>query len=139
MHSYRYQRRLHWSECDPGGIVFAPHYMRWIIDGVNEMLLSLGFDPNQLIDERSRGALPLLQLEMKCYHPPKLHETVTHEIEVEKLGSKSLTFRHRILRDEVLMMEATETRVWGIHALHDAASLKAVQIPEDVRTALSVS
>jgi 4-hydroxybenzoyl-CoA thioesterase len=139
MHMYRYERRLHWSECDPGGIIYVPHYLRWMTEGLNEMILRLGFDPNGLIDDRTRSGLPLLKLSMEFFNAPRLHEVVTHEIAVEKLGTKSLVFRHRVLREQLVLMEATETRVWGTHNLHDPTSLKAIEIPVSVRAALSHS
>ena len=46
MSSYSYSRRLNWSECDPGGIVFFPNYARWAVDGLNEMFQSDGYTPN---------------------------------------------------------------------------------------------
>ena len=137
MRTYRYDRLLHWSECDPGGIVFFPHYARWMVDGVNQMFLSLGIDPNRLIDDHTRGALPVLQLSMQFHQPPKLHETLTHEIHVEKLGGKSMAFRHRVFRGDVCLMEANETRVWGMHSLSDPTTLRTLPIPDDVRSLLS--
>ena len=46
MRHYTYDRRLNWSECDPGGIIFFPHYARWMVDGLNEMFLGFGVDPS---------------------------------------------------------------------------------------------
>ena len=40
MRHFTYDRRVNWSECDPGGIIFFPHYARWMVDGLNEMFLS---------------------------------------------------------------------------------------------------
>lgn len=137
MRTYRYHRRLHWSECDPGGIIFFPHYARWMVDGLNDMLLLLGIDPNAMHDETTRGGLPVLQLSMRFHEPPALHEDVTHEITVEKIGGKSLGFVHRFLRGEVLLMEASETRVWATHTSGQGASLQSRTVPDHVRTLLT--
>lgn len=137
MYSYRYQRRLQWSECDPGGIVFFPHYARWMVDGLNEMLLSLGIDPNAKIDDNTRGGLPVVQLSMQFFDAPLLHSHLWHEITVEKIGGKSLYFIHRFLRDDAVLMEARETRVWATHFIGDFASMQAHPVPEAVRALLS--
>jgi 4-hydroxybenzoyl-CoA thioesterase len=137
MRTFSYQRRLHWSECDPGGIVFFPHYARWMVDGLNDMFLSLGVDPNAVKDGKTRGGLPVLQLSMQFHSAPTLHQDITHEIHVEKIGSKSLTFSHRFLRREELLMEAQETRVWATHALDDPSVLRTLPVPGTVRALLS--
>lgn len=137
MRSYRYKRRLHWSECDPGGIVFFPHYARWMVEGLNEMFLSLGIDPNALHDDNTRGGLPVVQLSMQFSAAPALHDQVWHEILVEKIGGKSLVFVHRFLLEQALLMEARETRVWAIHGVGLAASTQAIPVPDAVRALLT--
>jgi 4-hydroxybenzoyl-CoA thioesterase len=136
MHHYTYDRRLHWSECDPGGIIFFPHYARWMVDGLNEMFLSLGVDPNGPRGANARGGLPVLGLTMKFHSAPALHDPVTHQINVEKVGGKSISFRHRFLRGNELLMEADETRVWAEHPLDDPRALRTQQVPDDVRALL---
>ncbi|AJG22278.1 acyl-CoA thioesterase [Cupriavidus basilensis] len=136
MRTYRYKRRLHWSECDPGGIVFFPHYSRWMVDGLNEMLFSLGIDPTAILDEKTRGGLPVVQLSMQFFDAPTLHSYLWHEIAVEKIGGKSLGFVHRFLREDTLLMEAHETRVWAVHAVGTTTSMHARVVPESVRALL---
>ena len=58
MRTYRYDRLMQWSECDAGGIIFFPNYARWMVDGLNQMFLSLGIDPNAILDAETRGGLP---------------------------------------------------------------------------------
>jgi 4-hydroxybenzoyl-CoA thioesterase len=136
MREYTYDRRLHWSECDPGGIVFFPNYARWMVDGLNEMFLGLGVDPNGPRAANVKGGLPVVGLAMKFHSAPALHEIVTHRITVEKLGGKSMAFRHRFLRGSELLMEAEETRVWAEHPLDNARAMRTQPIPEDVRALL---
>lgn len=135
MRTYRYQRRLHWSECDPAGIIFFPHYPRWMVEGLNELFLSLGVDPNGKVDAQTSRGIPCVGFSMKFSTPPHLHEMVTHEIAVTKLGRTSLTVRHRFLRGEDVLAEAEDTRVWASHSLSDAG-LKAEPIPDDLRAML---
>ena len=136
MRHYTYHRRLNWSECDPGGIIFFPHYARWMVDGLNEMFLGLGIDPNGLRGTNLRGGLPVLGLAMKFLSAPALHETVTHQITVTRIGGSSIAFQHRFLRGDELLMEADETRVWAEHPLDDARALRARQVPYELRALL---
>jgi 4-hydroxybenzoyl-CoA thioesterase len=136
MRHYTYDRRLNWSECDAGGIVFFPHYARWMVDGLNDMFLGLGIDPNGPRGANARGGLPVLGLTMKFHSAPALHEMVTHQISVEKVGGKSIAFRHRFLRAGELLMEAEETRVWAEHPLDNPRALRTQPVPENVRALL---
>lgn len=136
MHQYTYARRLNWSECDPGGIIFFPHYARWIVDGVNEMFLNLGIDPNGPRGENALGGLPVLGLSMRFVSAPALHDTVTHQINVTKVGGKSIAFQHRFLRGGELLMEAEETRVWAEHPLDKPRALRTRPVPDHVRALL---
>jgi 4-hydroxybenzoyl-CoA thioesterase len=136
MRTYRYKRRLHWSECDPGGIIFFPHYARWMVEGLNEMLLFLEIDPTAMLDANTRGGLPVVQLSMQFFAAPSLHAHVWHEIRVDKIGGKSLAFVHRFLLEDTLLMEAHETRVWATHGIGHAASTQAITVPDRVRALL---
>ena len=136
MHKFTYERRLHWSECDAGGIIFFPHYARWMVDGLNEMFLGLGVDPNGPRESGARGGLPVLGLTMKFHSAPALHEMLTHQILVTKVGGKSIGIQHRFLRDGELLMEAEETRVWAEHPLDTPRALRTVPVPDNVRALL---
>lgn len=136
MKSYTYDRLLNWSECDPGGIIFFPHYARWMVDGLNEMFLTLGVDPNGPRGDGARGGLPVLGLSMKFLSAPALHETVTHQISITRLGSKSIGVKHRFLRGDDLLMEAEETRVWAEHPLNNPRELRTHPVPDAVRALL---
>lgn len=136
MKSYTYDRLLNWSECDPGGIIFFPHYARWMVDGLNEMFLTLGVDPNGSRGDGARGGLPVLGLSMKFLSAPALHETVTHRISITKVGSKSIGVKHRFLRGDELLMEAEETRVWAQHPLNNPRELRTQPVPDAVRALL---
>lgn len=133
MRKFSYVRLLQWSECDPAGIIFFPHYARWMVDGVNLMFLALGIDPNGKTEDGAVRGLPSTGFSMSFSSPAVLHDELVHEITLTRLGTKSLAFKHRILRGEVCVAEADETRVW---AQSDASGLRTVVIPDDVRSLL---
>ena len=82
------------------------------------------------------GGLPVLGLSMKFVSAPALHDTVTHQITVMKVGGKSMAFQHRFLRGDELLMEAEETRVWAEHPLDNPRALRTRQVPDNVRALL---
>jgi 4-hydroxybenzoyl-CoA thioesterase len=136
MYKYSYQRRLHWSECDPVGIIFFPHYARWVADGLHEMFLGLGVDPTGIYDGNIRRGLPIVSLSIKFHAAPALHEEVDHRILIQKVGTKSLSFRHEFRRGDSLLAEAEDVRVWTTHVVGQPDSLKAVPIPPEIRALL---
>lgn len=137
MYTYTYKRRLHWSECDPAGIIFFPIYARWMTEGLDEMFLQNGIDPNGISDGRMTG-LPGASVSMKFLSAPRLHEEVTHQITVQRLGGSSMCFRHEFRSDDGrLLAEAEDTRIWAIHAVGEPETLKSAPIPDEMRSWLS--
>jgi 4-hydroxybenzoyl-CoA thioesterase len=132
MRTFSYKRLLQWSECDPAGIIFFPHYARWMVEGVNMLFLALGIDPTGKTEAGQRG-LPSVGFSTRFHAPAVLHDELVHEITVSKIGSKSITFDHRILRGDDCLADATETRIW---AETSQEGLRAQPIPDELRAEL---
>jgi len=130
---FRYERLLHWGECDPAGLIFFPNYARWIVEGVNLLFLSGGLDPVGSVSGAVRGGLPAVACEMQFLSPAKLHDQVMHEIAVAKLGRKSITFHHRFFRGDVCLAEAKDVRVW---VQEEGGEMQSIPIPEKARNML---
>jgi len=133
MRSFCYERLLQWSECDPAGIIFFPHYARWMVEGVNLMLLALGIDPNSKTEDGHEKGLPSTGFTIAFHAPAMLHEYLVHEVVVAKIGTKSIGIKHRFLREGVCVAEAEETRIWTVD---DGSGMRGVPISEHVRTLL---
>jgi 4-hydroxybenzoyl-CoA thioesterase len=135
--AFSYQRRLQWSECDPAGIIFFPNYARWVVEGLNDWLFSLGIDPNEPLSREIVRGMPCVECSLKFHKPPVLHEIVTHEISLVRIGRSSLTFAHRFFKGDILFAEAADTRIWVAHSRVDPSDLKSEEIPQRVRDLLS--
>jgi acyl-CoA thioesterase FadM len=77
--------------CDPAGIIFSPHYARWMVEGLHMLLFDIGIDPNGRIDPQHTAGLPSVGISLQFHRPARLHEIVTHEITVTKVGRSSLS------------------------------------------------
>jgi 4-hydroxybenzoyl-CoA thioesterase len=135
MKTFTYDRRLQWSECDPAGIIFFPHYAKWMVEGLHMLFFDIGIDPNGRIDSQHTAGLPSVGISLRFHRPARLHEMVTHEITVTKIGRSSLSVKHRFFANGECLAEADDTRVWVSHSLTDA-SLKSVPFSEDMRRLL---
>jgi 4-hydroxybenzoyl-CoA thioesterase len=127
--AYSYSRRLNWSECDPGGIIFFPNYARWAIDGLNEMLQTSGYQPNRELPDGGIEGIPCVEFNMRFFNAPRLHSVVEHEIAVIRTGSTSFTARHLFSGEGVTYAEVVDTRVWAVHA---NGALRKQSLPDEV-------
>jgi 4-hydroxybenzoyl-CoA thioesterase len=124
-------RRIRFSECDPAGIVFYPQYFvmfndlmeAWVDD-----VLADGF--RGLIVERRVG-MPTVRLEADFRAISRMGDLVTLELEVERVGTKSLNLAWRCLGEDGLRMGAQQTIVFTSLDTH-----RAIAIPDDFRLAL---
>lgn len=132
MRTFRYERLLHWSECDPAGIIFFPNYARWMVEGVNLMFLAFGVDPVGATEHGQRG-LPSTGFSARFHAPLNLHDQFTHEVKVAKVGTKSVGFEHRFLRGETCVADASETRIW---VETTSEGMSSQPIPPEVRAEL---
>src|SRR4051812_21976078 len=71
-------RRLQWSECDPAGIIFFPHYARWMVEGLHMLFFDIGIDPNGRIDAQHTAGLPSVGISLRFLRPARLHGPGEH-------------------------------------------------------------
>jgi len=113
--AYSYSRRLNWSECDPGGIVFFPNYAKWAVDGLNEMLQLDGYAPNRKLADGGTEGIPCVEFNMRFFDAPQLHAIVVHQISVQRVGRTSFSVRHLFSGDGRTYADVLDTRVWAVH------------------------
>jgi hypothetical protein len=54
---------------------------------------------------------------------------VEHIVQVAKVGTKSLTFEHRMQRGDICLMEATVVRVWDAYQIAEPDNLETLSLP----------
>lgn len=133
---YEYERTLWWGDCDPAGIIFYPQYARWMAEGLERLLMDRGLHPGKEFAPGFRFGMPAVKSVIEYKVAAVLHDRVIHRVSVEKIGRKSITFRHVFLRDGQTLAEAEDTRVWAQHSTNDG-KIESREVPEDVRALLS--
>ncbi|HFF8524699.1 thioesterase family protein [Providencia vermicola] len=125
--------KIHFSECDPAGIVFYPQYFvmfnnlleRWI-----DALIPQGF-AGYILEQRF--GLPTVHLEAEFKAISRMGDDVILELVVERIGRKSLTLRQRCISvTGELRMQVTQTYVTTSLITH-----QAIPIPEALHQALT--
>lgn len=125
------QWTIHFSHCDPAGIVFFPQYLvlfnnlveTWFTEG-------LGISYADMIAQRRVG-LPTVHLECDFRRISRMGEQLDFCVAVKRLGSRSLTLQlwvgeqdqPRVRLEQVLVFTSLETH-------------KSISIPADIRQAL---
>ncbi|WP_210543954.1 thioesterase family protein [Rhodoferax sp. PAMC 29310] len=129
---FRQHVTVHFSHCDPAGMVFFPQYFVMLNNLVeNWFTQGLGIHYATLIAERRIG-LPTVSLQADFVAPSRMGETLEFALEVTRLGQKSLTLavvgrgghQVRLRLQQVLVTTSLD----GDHA---------IDLPADVRAAIS--
>lgn len=132
--TFKRDRLIRFSDCDPAGIVFYPQYFVMfnglVEDWFNEGL-ELGY--RRTVIERRIG-LPTVRLEADFKAVSAMGDWVELSLDVERLGQRSLTLQLRCVGREdasvrMLMRQVIVTTSLDTH--------RAVEIPADMRAALT--
>lgn len=130
---------VEWGHCDPARVVFNPTYFEWI-DAADMRLLSVALpDLRSRLGSEEFAGIPLVSNKSKFHSPGRYGDTIQLRSEITQVGAATIALRHEFRRDDELLVECTEMRVWTCRDPDSADSFKAQPIPDDVRDALSQS
>lgn len=132
-HAFSRRHKIHFSECDPAGIVFYPQYFVLFNDliesWIDTLLPEVGY--HGVIGVRRVG-MPTVHLEVDFKAVSKMGDDVWLSLDIERIGQASLTLAWACTgTDGVVRMSAQQTIVTTSLDTH-----KAMPIPDDLRQAL---
>lgn len=140
--------RVEWSNCDPAGIIFNPHYYIWMDAGSHALMKAAGIDmPAAVKTDDSFMGYPLVTSTAQFHAPAMLGDVLTLSTTIAKIGNTSFetshTF-HRSVSDKngsdnqtgALLCSGSEVRVWG--GTDENNKLIALRVPDWIRDNLSV-
>jgi YbgC/YbaW family acyl-CoA thioester hydrolase len=128
---------VHWNDCDPAGIVFHSHYVRWMDEGFHEMARARGIDflALQAADPGFRGT-PLVNVGCTFRSPAQYGAMLEHRIAVPVFGNgRSFRVNHFFYNDGTLVADGEQVRVWGTFG-PGKKGLLAVPVPADIAVRL---
>lgn len=126
--------RIHFSHCDPAGIVFFPQYFvmfnnlveDWFDDGLHvpyaEMVAS------------RRVGLPTAHIDVDFRAISRFGEDVVFGVEVRRVGSKSLSLALDARHGDELRVELQQVLVFTSLVTH-----RSIKIPDDICAALQAT
>ena len=131
-HTYAQKHKIHFSECDPAGIVFYPQYFILFNDLIEAWIDSLLPEGYHGVIGARRIGMPTVHLEADFKAISRMGEEVSLSLDVERIGEKSLTLAWACTgADGVVRMAARQTIVTTSLDTH-----KAIEIPDDLRAAI---
>ena len=126
---------VQFGDCDPAGIVFYPNFQRWMDAASLSFFMQCGVQPwRELVKTRGIVGTPLLEIATKFVTAATYAETLTITTHVESWAAKAFVQHHRITRGETLICEGRETRVFVRRDSDNADRLRAIPVPEDIKT-----
>jgi acyl-CoA thioester hydrolase len=127
---FSYPLRVRYAECDRQEVVFNAHYLTYFDVAMTE-LGRAAFGSYQSMMERGYD-LVVAEANIRFVRSARFDDELSLEVAVTKLGNSSIVTRHRILREDELLIEGMMR-----HVMVDIATLRKAPLPDWVRTSLS--
>lgn len=97
--------RVYYEDTDAGGVVFYANYLKFFERARTEMLRSMGFEQDQLIDEQNI-IFVVRSVQVDYLNPARFNESIDVSAEVTQAKKVSLNFEQIISRDDVILCKA---------------------------------
>ena len=121
---------MYYQDTDAGGVVYHAQYFSFMERARTEMLNQAGVDLARMA-EQLRLLFFVFEISARYHQPARLNDMLSVSAEVVKMRRASLVFRHRVEREEALLVEADVTL-----ALVDRDRMKPARMPQEIERAL---
>jgi YbgC/YbaW family acyl-CoA thioester hydrolase len=127
-------RRVEFGDTDMAGIVHFANFFRFMESAETQFLRSLGFSVNWKAEGKKWG-FPRVSASCDFLKPARFEDVLTIAVTVERVGLKSVTYRHDFANDRG---EPVATgRVTAVFCLTTSPDeLASAEIPPEVRAKL---
>lgn len=129
---FRHRLRVRWSECDPQGVAFYPHYLAWFDLAMTELWRATVGPFGEMI--AAGTDMVVAEARVRYLASARFDEEVDVAATITRLGETSMTTALAVERggDGARLAEG-ELR----HVFVDASSFAKRAIPDEVRAALA--
>ena len=129
-----YTVRVEFGDCDPAGIVWFPNFFRWIDAASRNFFTQCGV-PRWEETNRTLGVIgtPLVDTRSRFLKTASYGDTLAVHVTVKEWRDKSFVQAYRITREDDLIMECEEVRIFATTRNDGKNSIRAVPIPPSIR------
>lgn len=133
-----YTQRVEFGDCDPARIVWFPNFFRWIDAASRHFFLECGVPPWHET-EKTSGLIgtPLVDTHARFVKTASYGDTLQIHVHVAEWRDKSFVQRYRVMRDNDLIMECDEVRIFAARREGSDTGIRAIPIPPDIKTMCS--
>lgn len=125
--------RVYYEDTDAGGVVYHSQYLNFMERARTEWLRSLGFAQTDL-REQDQILFVVHSMQLQFKKPARFDDALQVSSSLLALGRGSFTCQQKILRDELVLLEA-QVKI----ACVQADSFKPTGIPARIKIALESS
>jgi 4-hydroxybenzoyl-CoA thioesterase len=128
---------VEWGDCDPAGIVFYPRYFAMFDTSTARLIEgAAGMRKADLIRTHGIVGWPMVKTEATFIAPATFGDEIAIVSTVTRVGRSSFEITHRMLRQDMMCIEAFEIRVWAAPDPHKPGAIIGVPIPPALADAL---
>jgi 4-hydroxybenzoyl-CoA thioesterase len=129
-----YTVHVEFGDCDPASIVWFPNFFRWIDAASRNFFTQCGV-PRWEETTRTMGVIgtPLVDTHSRFLQTASYGDTLQIHVTVKEWRDKSFVQTYRITRDDALIMECEEVRIFAARREDGKNSIRAVTIPASIR------
>jgi 4-hydroxybenzoyl-CoA thioesterase len=130
---------VEFGHCDPSGIVYNPNYFIWFDHAIHALLARGRINLKSLLSEYGLDGIPVVEYKTQFLAPARWGDELVIESSVIELQRCAFTVRHRILNNDVVTVDCTETRVCTGIDPQQSDRPRARPLPDRLVAALSGS
>ena len=128
--------RVGFGDCDPANIVYFPNFYRWLDLATHDLCEAAGFELTRVRRELGWVGFPLAEAGARFHRPATINDSLRIETRIRQWRRKVFLLEHRILRDDILLVDGWQTRFIGVHLQQEGGRLAALAIPRDFMDAV---
>ena len=125
--------RTYWADADPAGIVFFPHFFRFVEQAEEELFHAAGANRQTLL-EQNRVWMPRVEAFSRFFKPIRSGDAIRIRLDTQLKGEKTIRYEFEVVEDET-GQKVAEGYVTVVCV--DAAHFKSTPIPDGIRNILS--
>jgi 4-hydroxybenzoyl-CoA thioesterase len=128
-----YTARVEFGDCDPAGIVWFPNFFRWIDAASRHFFAECGV-PRWEETTKTLGVIgtPLVDTRARFVNTASYGDVLQFAVTVREWRTRSFVQAYRVTRDDDLILECEEVRIFGGH--REDGSLCAMPAPQEIRS-----
>jgi 4-hydroxybenzoyl-CoA thioesterase len=123
---------VEWGDCDPAGIVYYPRYFAYFDNCTAALFEAAGLPKHQMLKTYGIVGIPMVDTRARFLAPSKFGDDIVIESCITEWRRSSFDVQHKVLKDEVLAVECSETRVWAVRSKSDPDAIEGQAVPQDV-------